>query len=264
MSRTLCVADIHGNFKGFKQALERCNFDYNNDTLISLGDVVDGHSQSYEVVEELLKIRNLIAIRGNHDDWWLYWINRGVHPAHWMQGSKATGESYIKNLIDKDDFFLYDYSTGHARVRLTTAHLPDSHINFFKNQISYHIDNQNRLFVHGGFNRHFSLEDPIHNHEDVLMWDRDLWSQALSYGTISAVEGIENPKFKMVGDFKEVFIGHTSTQFWKENKPMNAANIWNLDTGGGFKGKISIMDVDTKEYWQSDNGDILYPEFKGR
>ena len=68
----------------------------------------------------------------------------------------------------------------------------------------------------------------------------------------------------MVGDFKEVFIGHTSTQFWKEDKPMNAANIWNLDTGGGFKGKISIMDINTKEYWQSDNGDILYPEFKGR
>ena len=81
---------------------------------------------------------------------------------------------------------------------------------------------------------------------------------------ISAVEGIENPKFKMVGDFKEVFIGHTSTQFWKEDKPMNAANIWNLDTGGGWYGYISIMDVDTKEVWESNSSKELYPEFKGR
>lgn len=262
MNRILCCGDLHGNFKGFKQALERCNFDYDNDTLISLGDVVDGHSESFEVVEELLKIQNLIKIRGNHDDWWLSWIKYGTH--HWQQGAKVTGESYIKNLINKEDFFLYDYSTGSARVRLTTAHLPDSHINFFETQIPYYIDSQNRLFVHGGFNRHFSIEDPIHNNEDVLMWDRDLWSQALSWEGMSKGMLEEKLKFKMSDNFSEVFIGHTSTQFWKSDIPMKAANIWNLDTGGGFKGKISIMDINTKEYWQSDNGDVLYPDFKGR
>ena len=68
----------------------------------------------------------------------------------------------------------------------------------------------------------------------------------------------------MVDDFKEVFIGHTTTQFWKEDKPMNAANIWNLDTGGGWYGYVTVMDVDTKEVWQSDSGKELYPEFKGR
>lgn len=133
MGRTLCVGDLHGNFKGFKQALERCNFDYENDTLISLGDVVDGHSQSFEVVEELLKIKNLIAIKGNHDDWWLYWIEKGFHPAHWTQGSKATGESYIKNRVDEHNTHLFDYSTGTARIRLSKAHLPKEHIAFFKN-----------------------------------------------------------------------------------------------------------------------------------
>ena len=257
--RTLVIGDIHGNFKGLQQALERCKFNNDIDTLISLGDVVDGHSQSYEVVEELTKIKNLIAVRGNHDEWFHYWMTRGTHPSRWMQGAKATGESYLRK-HNPEDFFLYDYSSGHARVRLTTNHLPDSHIKFFDSQVDYYLDEKNRLFVHGGFNRHYPLEEQ----GDILWWDRDLWSQALSYGTISAVEGIENPKFKMVGDFKEVFIGHTSTQFWKEDKPMNAANIWNLDTGGGWYGFISIMDIDTKEVWQSDSGKELYPEFKGR
>jgi predicted phosphodiesterase len=62
-----CIGDLHGNHKGLLQCLERSGFDNDVDTLISLGDVVDGHCESFEVVEELLKIKNLIAIKGNHD-----------------------------------------------------------------------------------------------------------------------------------------------------------------------------------------------------
>lgn len=263
MSRTLVIGDIHGNYKGLKQALERSSFDYQNDTLISLGDIVDGHSQSFEVVEELLKIKNKICIRGNHDDWWLYWINRGIHPAHWKQGSTATGTSYVHNRIG-EGLPLMDYSTGSPRPRLTTAHLPKDHIRFFKNQIPYYIDNQNRLFVHGGFNRHFNIENKTYNNEDVLMWDRDLWSQALSWESMGNGMLDKKPSFKMVDNFSEVFIGHTSTQFWKKDKPMKAANIWNLDTGGSWNGFVTIMDVNTKEFWRSDAGNVLYPGFKGR
>lgn len=47
-------------------------------------------------------------------------------------------------------------------------------------------------------------------------------------------------------------------------KPTNACNIWNLDTGGGFEGKITIMNVDTKEYFQSDLCKDLYANERGR
>ena len=261
--RTLVCGDVHGNYLGFKQALERSNFDNDNDTLISLGDVVDGHSQSYEVVEELLQIKNLIAIKGNHDDWFLQWLNTGINLINWGQGQKATGISYLNNFNPELAWMSYvDTPNGGKewKIPLKPPMLPFKHIEFFENQLSYYLDDEHRLFVHGGFNRHCPLEEQ----GDILWWDRDLWSQALSYGHMNAVESIEKPKFKMLGDYKEVFIGHTSTQFWGEDKPMNAANIWNLDTGGGWFGKISIMDVDTKEFWQSDDGRTLYPEFKGR
>ena len=29
--------------------------------------------------------------------------------------------------------------------------------------------------------------------------------------------------------------------------------VWDLDTGGGYEGKLTIMNVHTKEYWQSDS-----------
>jgi serine/threonine protein phosphatase 1 len=260
--RILIVGDIHGNHKGLKQALERSNFDYENDTLISLGDVIDGHSESYEVVEELLKIKNLIAIKGNHDDWFNTWLETGDNPSLWMQGQQATGESYIKQ-FSPDNHHLWDYSTGIARCRLTTAHIKDSHINFFKNQLLYYIDENNNLFIHGGFDRHEKLEEQA---ESNFYWDRDLWKQALSFEATKRGNTIPNyePSFVMVEEFNHIFIGHTSTQFWDSNIPMTAANITNLDTGGGWHGYITIMDLESREYWQSDDAKSLYPDFKGR
>lgn len=245
--RTLVIGDIHGNYKGLLQALERANFNNDTDTLISLGDVVDGHTESFEVVEELLKIKNLIAIKGNHDDWLNDYLTSGFHGSQWTQGANATANSYIRRFPETST--------------IMTNHFPDRHIEFFKNQLHYYLDDQNRLFVHGGFNRHEKLEeqDPF-----IFWWDRDLWSQALNWKTMGKGPLNSIPPFKMVGDFKEVFIGHTSTQFWRKDKPMNAANIWNLDTGGGWYGYITIMDVDTKEFWQSDDGKSLYPKFTGR
>lgn len=266
--RILVCGDIHGNHKGFKQALERANFNNEIDTLISLGDVVDGHCDSYEVVEELLKIKNLIAIKGNHDDWFLYYLNDGKeHGSAWTQGALATGMSYLSKSRPEEPWYSYknEVGTGLSLTRnIKLSDIPKSHVEFFRNQLSYYVDDKKRLFVHGGFNRHY----PIETQGDILWWDRDLWSQALTWETIIGNDdgegGRYKPRFTMHGEFKEVFIGHTSTQFWDVNEPMHAANIWNLDTGGGWFGYVTIMDVDTKEFWQSDNAKSLYPEFSGR
>jgi len=63
------VGDIHGNYKALLQVLERSGFNKEEDMLISLGDIADGWSQVSECVTELLKIKNLIVIRGNHVLW---------------------------------------------------------------------------------------------------------------------------------------------------------------------------------------------------
>jgi len=42
--------------------------------------------------------------------------------------------------------------------------------------------------------------------------------------------------------------------------PGQSRGVWNLDTGAGMSGKLTVMDIDTKEYWQSDLVTELYPE----
>ena len=53
MSKTFVVGDIHGAHIALEQCLERSGFNNEEDTLIQLGDVVDGWSESFEAVEKL-------------------------------------------------------------------------------------------------------------------------------------------------------------------------------------------------------------------
>ena len=46
--------------------------------------------------------------------------------------------------------------------------------------------------------------------------------------------------------------------------PLFKNTIWNLDTGAASKGALTITDIDTKEYWQSDCLSELYPNEIGR
>ena len=64
--------------------------------------------------------------------------------------------------------------------------------------------------------------------------------------------------------FNEIYIGHTPTVNYKIDVPMHKANVWNIDTGAAFMGKIACLDIETKEFWQSDIVQTLYPNERGR
>jgi len=226
--RKLVIGDIQGNFKGLMQCLERSGFDYEKDELIILGDVCDGLTQTRECFDELLKVKNLILILGNHDEWLLDWI-QGNHPGDvWTtQGGRNTQVSY-----------------GNS-----PSNVPLEHQRLLENANLIFEDEDGRVFVHGGLDPTKTVEQ---QHRNVMLWDRDLVR-------VARTKHNQKPDFKY-GGFKEIFVGHTTTEFFGgTTKPLNFCNVWMLDTGGGWSGRITIMDVETKEYWQSDPTPELYP-----
>ena len=243
--RTLVMGDLHGAHKALIQCLERSKFNKEEDCLIQLGDVADGWSEVFECVEELLTIKNLIAIKGNHDDWFNNFLLYNKHSVDWQQGGDGTLKSYCKTL-DKP---WLNKETGGYITSLLNTDTPQSHRDFFRKQLKYYKDDSDRLFVHGGFYRHELLKDQ--KYDDVFWWDRDLWMSALSCKGLTT-------KLKIKEPLKEIFIGHTSTTQWKTDKPMKADCIHNLDTGAGWGGRLTIMEVSTKQYWQSDSVEELY------
>jgi len=250
--KTFVMGDIHGAYNALLQCLERSAFDYENDRLIQLGDVVDGYPESYECVKELLKIKNLIAIKGNHDDWFDNFIKTDYHPSLWSHGGKGTLISYLIHAGKKGKFFA---TNSGFKTALEAHDIPEKHRAFFDSQELYFIDEQNRFFVHGGFDRHLPLDK---QRKEDFYWNRDLWSEALRLN-IHNKNVLLHDFFDYV-DFREIYIGHTPTTNWETDKPMSALNILNLDTGAGHSGRLTIMDVSTKKFWQSDPLPELYTE----
>lgn len=253
------MGDLHGAYAALMQCLQRSGFNYREDKLIQLGDIVDGFNEVYECVEELLKIRNLVAIRGNHDDWFSSFIETDYHPQQWSWGGGATAFSYLKQI--GKEHLLISKGNGCYKTGLNFKDIPETHQQFFRNQILYYIDDNNNCFVHGGFNPHLEFTKQPNN---IYNTDRELWSAALAfqvhdkYGVSIDPQFQNSEPFKIKTSFREIFIGHTCTLKWNIDKPMKAANIINLDTGAGHNGRLTILDIETKQYWQSDPVSILY------
>ena len=98
--------------------------------------------------------------------------------------------------------------------------------------------------------------------EETLYFDRTLWEMALALDKSIGKDSMLYPK--RLQHYHEIYIGHTPTTNYNSFEPMHAANIWNVDTGVAFSGKLTGMDIDTKAYLQSDNIRDLYPDEKGR
>jgi serine/threonine protein phosphatase 1 len=96
----------------------------------------------------------------------------------------------------------------------------------------------------------------------LFYWDRTLWETALALDENLDKESLFYPRRLLL--YNEIFIGHTPVTKINQTIPVNKACIWNVDTGAAFKGPLTIMDIDTKEYWQSDLLPELYPLEKGR
>jgi serine/threonine protein phosphatase 1 len=241
MKKTFVIGDIHGGLKALMQVLEIAPVK-KIDTLIFLGDYVDGWSQSAEVIECILHLslqQPCIFIKGNHDVWCENWLRASYADSTWLaHGGKETIESY-------------------AGISTATKLM---HLAFFEQMKFYEIDAHNRLFIHAGFTSMHGPQNEFHNSN--FSWDRTLWEMAITMDKRIQKHSLLFPKRLKL--FSEIYIGHTPTLYYDVSIPMNGCNVWNIDTGAAFTGKLSIMDIDTKEFWQSDPLPQLYPYESGR
>ena len=96
----------------------------------------------------------------------------------------------------------------------------------------------------------------------LFYWDRTLWETAVALNPNLPQDHLYYPKRLKL--YKEIYIGHTPTTRIKETVPINKSCIWNVDTGAAFVGPLTILNIDTKKYWQSEPLPQLYPNEKGR
>lgn len=234
------ITDIHGMFLEFIELLKKANFNYDEDELIVGGDIVDRGPEPMLCILELLKIKNVISVQGNHDIWFYNFIVQGSknHFLEGKHGSKPTIEKWLR-LSDDDKKLVFS---------------------FLKAQRPYYVDQKNNLFVHAGFDKEYKIEEQL------------LWDLVCDMHFIKSIMSSQKNKIKKIAtieNFNEIFVGHTATiryikdknGIYKEGKgwdnivlePIHIHNVWMMDTGSGFKiGRLSLMNIDTKELFQVD------------
>jgi serine/threonine protein phosphatase 1 len=244
MNRTLVIGDIHGGLRALHQIMDRAKV-RTDDTLIFLGDYVDGWSQSPEVIDFLIdnsKKQNCIFIRGNHDELLFDWLssnNENIDESMWF---KHGGEATV---------LAYDTVSETKKKR---------HIEFLQSLQDYYLDDQNRLFIHAGFTNMNGIE--YEYFPRLFYWDRTLWETALALDSAISKGSYLYPKRLKL--YNEIYIGHTPVTQIEQTIPIQKACVWNIDTGAAFNGPLTILDVDTKEFWQSEPLNELYFNEKGR
>ena len=240
--RTFAIGDIHGGLKALIQVLNKLELK-DGDKIIFMGDYVDGWSESAQVIQFLMDLSqkfDCIFIKGNHDVWCENWLRKSsdVNPSWYIHGGKETMESYEGFSEDEKK----------------------QHLNFFQNLPLYHLDDNNRLFLHAGFTSLHGVEKE--KFPELFYLDRSLWEMLLVMDRSIPKDSIFYPK--RLQHYKEIYIGHTPTTNYDESSPINIESVWNIDTGAAFKGKITGINIDTKAYFQSDNLPSLYPDERGR
>lgn len=239
--KTFVVGDIHGGLKALKQIIDEVTI-LPSDRIIFLGDYVDGWSESADVINYLItlkKTQNCIFLRGNHDDLLLNYLKNSEFNEEWFKhGGQSTIDAYKK--VDKKTI--------------------DNHISFLNELKPYFIDEENKLFIHAGFTNLKGVE--FEYFKPLYYWDRTLWECALALDkNLNEDSSFYPNRFKV---YTEIYIGHTPVTRIGKTIPHNVANVWNIDTGAAFKGPLTILEVASKQFWQSKPLHELYPNENGR
>lgn len=239
--RTLVIGDIHGGLRALLQVFERAQVS-TQDHLIFLGDYVDGWSESPAVLDFLIQLQathTCIFMRGNHDALLCDWLHESKDNLMWYRhGGESTVNAY-------------------AQVDALTK---KKHVAFLQSLENYYLDDQNRLFVHAGFTNMNGVA--FEHFPKLFYWERTLWEMALALDKNLKPDSLLYPRRLKL--YKEIYIGHTPVTQIGESTPIQMASVWNVDTGAAFTGPLTVMDVDTKRYWQSDPLPDLYPDEIGR
>lgn len=236
--RRFVMSDSHGGYKAMIQCIDRSGFDSDTDHLFFLGDVVDGWSDTMESIDLLLSIQNLVYILGNHDQWALdYYSGRMKQDEEtlelWLlQGGAATVKSY-----------------GAGKP------MPKEHLELLRQAKPFHVTEDNILLVHAGFDTSIPIEKSTAH---TLLWSRSFVNRC--HQQFAKDQTLNIPPYK------EVYIGHTPTIALDatQTTPLHLGNVIMADTGAAFTGCLSIIDMDSKEVWQSDKVMRLYPYQEGR
>ena len=251
MKRRLIIGDIHARYGMLRNVLYKAGFDPEKDILYSVGDFCDRGDKPVETLEYLMDLGDSFRpVLGNHDAWLESALITGAADPNWTynNGGAITGKAVFSMPED-----------WREKLKIWLASIPVVRV----------LDDA--VIVHGGVPggvgddllqkiaglprpvplfRMFREEESedetaLINYLETFYWDRDYLMSAIAheYGGVVLKQPLDTDK--------ALWIGHTplanGKPYYSETYHLRA-----IDTGAGSgRGPITVMNMDTKEYWQA-------------
>ena len=138
--RVLAIGDIHGCDTALESILKYVK-PTREDTVVSVGDLVDRGPDSKRVVEMLMELRqqcDFVLVKGNHEEMLEYVIETGQSLRDWLIGfgGGETLESYGCSIDE----------------------LPADHVEFLTSGVEYH-ETETHIFAHATPHPHAAMPD---------------------------------------------------------------------------------------------------------
>lgn len=203
------VGDIHGCYDKLMDKLSDIKFDFHNDRLISVGDLVDRGPDSVKCLN-LLKEPWFHAVSGNHEDMMVRTFLRQWSSDNYMQnGGKwffhlpYEQQEELTLLADTKMTLVIEVETDIGTIGVIHANAPDD------------------------WQKYHQLDDDEDFFDDNLVEDT-LWGRSRIYGSQDGrVKGIDY-----------VVVGHTPVDY-----VIALDNIVYIDTGAVYDGSLTILSV---------------------
>ena len=230
MSRIFAIGDIHGHSTELNDLMQSLTseggLDPVRDTVVFLGDYVDGGPHSRQVIEQLIAWQSTyphwVFLKGNHEDLMLdALVFHGRHYDDyflwWNQGGKATAYSYLP-----EGSSAYERAIMQPDEFIATSHLE------WLNSLPLMHETDAFLFVHAGFRPGYYLSAQT---EEDMLWIRGAFHAAHhNFG-------------------KPVVFGHTpfaEPQVFHDNRPGHEQEIVaiGIDTVFHESGYLSAVALD--------------------
>ena len=211
MSKIYAIGDIHGCYDQLLALLKKIPINYQQDTLVFMGDYVDRGPKSVEVIDFLIKLKKripgIIFLKGNHEDMLEKYLDGTDRFTYLLNGGQQTLDSYLSRSTN---------AGNHP--------IPPDHMDFFKSlRLVYETDDY--IFVHAGLRPKVSLDSQ--ETEDML-WIRDKFLHSrYDFG-------------------KPVVFGHSPL-----GEPLVESNKIGIDTGAVYGNALTCVQLPDIEFYMA-------------
>ena len=224
---TYVIADVHGCHDNYLDFLNYIHFN-DEDTLYIIGDLIDRGSNGIQLVQDVMKRKNVISIMGNHEHMLLPTLEELSY------GDKSSQTGIIRDEVDMMPIGQKDTLIGFCQLNRKEQR---EIIDYLKSLPLYQnitVNSQKYILVHAGLPDFNGATDmAFYSEEELLFGSHDFY----------------------VNHFDDtiVIVGHLPTRYISGAKPdeiFKSKDTIAIDCGCGFGGQLGVLCLET--------GDELY------